>query len=73
MIYEKVSGVALRLRELAGRVPQEVWEELRCAARVLDQAAEDSRNLEAGVAMCVVAANTAAAVLAVPPATAVTQ
>lgn len=64
MIHENVQGAALKLRELAGRVDGSVWEEIRSACRVLDQAAEDAKNLETRVALVVVAINDAAAPLA---------
>lgn len=64
MIHENVQGVALKLRELAGAVTPAQWETIRSACRVLDQAAEDARNLENRVALAVVAINDAAAPLA---------
>lgn len=64
MIHENIKGAALKLRELAWGVTQEQWEIIRSACRVLDQAAEDARNLETRVALAVVAIADAAAPLA---------
>lgn len=55
MIHENINGVANALRGLAGRVGEPEWEEIRSAVRVLDQAAEDAKNMETGVALSAVA------------------
>lgn len=64
MIHENINGAALALRGLAYLVTPEQWETIRSVCRVLDQAAEDARNLETRVALAVVAIADAAAPLA---------
>lgn len=64
MIHENIKGAALALRGLAYLVTPEQWETIRSVCRVLDQAAEDAKNLETRVALAVVAIADAAAPLA---------
>lgn len=64
MIHENINGAALALRGLAYLVTPEQWETIRSVCRVLDQAAEDAKNLETRVALAVVAIADAAAPLA---------
>jgi len=47
MLARKIEGSVNRLRELAGRIPEEQWEIARRVVAVLDECAEIARNLEA--------------------------
>lgn len=47
MLARKIEGSVNRLRELAGRIPEEQWEITRRVVAVLDECANIARNLEA--------------------------
>lgn len=60
MLARKIEGSVNRLRELAGKIPEEQWEIARRVVAVLDECAEIARNLEAATLSITKPAPTAA-------------